>query len=422
MRNHIICITIFLSIFGSNYIIAQEFWALLNFPDTVSIRCMDTNNEGHIFVGVGNDNEYGGIYKSENNGTSWALLYNNGNFTISSIAINENDEIYAGVNGFDRFIVSRNDGIDWEVIDLPDENFGQIVKIECRNENEVYICPYGAMGSFIMFSFDSGLTWQTSYVTNKYNEYVSDLDISNTGEIYVSTMCFEYNQGGVYKSSDLGYTWDYVGLLNHQVLTIEVNSNGDVFAGDWWVMNNETPGIHALYNGSDDFELIRPGGNITDIAITSDNHIYAATYSKVYYSFNNGNNFYPIEDTLSDYVNYFLIDSYNHLYAYNFYKFVRSLNPVVTGEAIVFSNNDFDFSIYPNPAIEYINIERNTDYYCKENYYIEILSLDGHIVFKKLGQDTNRPSTLRISSLQTGEYIIRISSGTLLQYCKFIKL
>lgn len=228
-----------------SFIFAQDFWEQLYFPDTVTIRCITTDDQGNIFIGVGNSNEAGGVYRSTDNAQTWELVYDNNSFAVLSIAINENGRIYAGKNGSSRLIVSENIGESWEEINLPPPSYGNVMKILCIGQDTIYVSTWEDEGSFITFSFNGAETWEYSYVTDHPNEYISDIDVSNTGEIFVSLNGYFVDQGGVYKSADGGATWTYVGLLNHQVMTLEINSNDDVFTGDWWVMNNDTPGIHC---------------------------------------------------------------------------------------------------------------------------------------------------------------------------------
>lgn len=78
----------------ANTVQAQDFWEQLYFPDSVSIRCMTTNAQGHIFVGVGNSNEPNGVYRSTDNAQTWEFIYNNNGFDVLSMDIDENGYIY----------------------------------------------------------------------------------------------------------------------------------------------------------------------------------------------------------------------------------------------------------------------------------------------------------------------------------------
>jgi hypothetical protein len=177
---------------------SQDFWEQLYFPDSVHIKCLATNNQGHIFVGVGYDNEIGGVYRSMNNAQTWELVLDNAQHGVYSIAINEDGNIYVGKNGFVPFVVSYNNGDAWEEIALPGD--GNMMEIRCSGPDTIYVSRWQVEGAFISFSFNGGETWDYSYVTNHHNEYVSDIELSRTGEIFVSTSGSFFDQGGVYKS------------------------------------------------------------------------------------------------------------------------------------------------------------------------------------------------------------------------------
>jgi len=304
----------------------QDFWEKLYFPDSVSIQCLTINEQGSIFIGTGNSQETGGVYRSTDNAQNWELVYDNYNYNILSMALNENGYIYVGKNGFSRFIVSKDNGESWEDIDLPPPSYGNVIKIYCIGQDTIYVSTWESEGAFITRSFDSGETWEYSFITDNPNEYVSDIAKSATGDIFVSLSGFFIGQGGIYKSEDGGATWEYVGLLNHQVMSIGINSNNDVFTGDWWVMNDDTPGIHALYEGAGAFDLIFDAYFVTDIAINSENHIYATANESVIRSIDNGQTFEYIDDNLSSYMQLLSIDNDGYVYAARSKSLVKSIN------------------------------------------------------------------------------------------------
>jgi hypothetical protein len=333
---------------------SQDFWEQLYFPDTATIRCIITNNQGHIFIGTGNSQETGGVYRSTDNAQNWDLVLDIGSFGVLSLEINSEGIIYAGTNqGFHGLYVSYNNGQSWDDINLPPPSYGNVIKILCIGQDTIYVSTWETEGSFITYSFDSGYTWEYSYVTDHPNEYVSDIDITSTGEIFVSVSGFFWDQGGVYKSGDNGFSWEYVGLFNHQVITLEINSTNDVFTGDWWVMNNDTPGIYALYTGTNTFDLIFDAYHATDIVIDANDHIYAAANEGVVYSYDDGQTFEQIEDELSATIEFLYIGSDGHIYGIRFNRLIKSIYPIITG-----TNENYNKGMnelvkaYPNPFNE----------------------------------------------------------------------
>ena len=404
------------------FIFAQDFWEQLYFPDTVTIRCMTTNDLGHIFIGVGYDSETGGVYRSTDNAQTWELVYDNNSFGVLSIAIDANGYVYAGKNGSSRLIVSKNNGESWENINLPQPSYGNVMKILCVGQDTIYVSTWESVGSFVTYSFDGGETWEYSYVNDLPNEYVSDIDISKTGEIFVSVNGYFVDQGGVYKSADGGATWAYVGLLNHQVMTLEINSNNDVFTGDWWVMNNDTSGIHALYEGANTFDLIFDAYNVTDIVIDSNDNIYAAANEGVVHSFDNGLTFDQIEDELSSTIEFLHIGSNCHLYGIRFNRIVKSIDPIITGTNEHYHNGIYELvKTYPNPVHNilkiYLSSKSNTDNFCE----VFIYDIYGKLIYTNEKVSLRDYYQLDVSQLARGFYLIKIQQNGKLYNSSFIK-
>jgi hypothetical protein len=81
-----------------------------------------------------------------------------------------------------------------------------------------------------------------------------------------------------------------------------------------------------------------------------------------------------------------------------------SENPCETLSTI---EQDLSFSIYPNPASDYIVIENNNIAIVK----IEILDATGKIITSYLPENENEHQQLSISSIQSGLYFMRIKAG-----------
>ena len=399
---------------------SQDFWEQLYFPDSINIMCITTNNQGHIFAGVSNDGNSGGLYRSTDNAQAWELVLDAGNFMVQSIAINENGYIYVGKTGFGIFMVSSDNGDTWEEIELPINS--NIMKILCVGQDTIFVSIWADNGAFLTRSFDSGETWESCFITDHPNEYVSDIAISNTGDIYVSVSAFFMDMGGVYKSEDGGATLEYIGLLNHQVMTIEINSNDDVFTGDWWVMNYETPGIHTLYEGAGGFELIFDAYHATDIVINSENHIYATANEGVVRSFDNGQTFEYIDDDLSSNMKILHIGYEGFLYAARYNRLVKSINPIVTGidenkRINLFAN----IRLFPNPVVDvlYVNIVSNSN-----NRYarkVRIYNLFGELILRNETTISGDYFRLDVSNLAVGFYLIEILNDNKIFTSNFIK-
>lgn len=67
------------------------------------------------------------------------------------------------------------------------------------------------------------------------------------------------------------------------------------------------------------------------------------------------------------------------------------------------------FTVYPNPATNFVNIE--TSKLVGEKLYVEIIAIDGQVVHKQSLRNVDFTVKLNLSGLKSGAYIIRLSDG-----------
>jgi photosystem II stability/assembly factor-like uncharacterized protein len=364
---------------------------------------------------------YGGVYRSVDSAQSWELVLDVSTFMVQTIDINEDGWIYVGRNGENNLMVSKDNGESWEGIDLP--SFMNVTKVRCEGHDTVYVGIWENFGALLLRTTDNCITWDTLFMSyNHVSENITDIGILSTGEIYVSVNAFYSNSGGVYKSNDDGITWEYVGLINHQVMALAVNSNDDVFTGDWYTMNNEYPGIYAQYHGINEFELLLPVYQATDIVINNDNHIYVAANESVLQSSDNGVTFEYINDALSHFIEILYLDDQEYLYGANGNQIVKSIQPTITSiasyDSIGLSHNVI---LFPNPVINILNVEllnRKESTNCKT---VCIYDLCGNQCINRTMNITDNHIQIDVSNLKTGIYFISILEGNNKLNSKFIK-
>jgi len=80
---------------------------------------------------------------------------------------------------------------------------------------------------------------------------------------------------------------------------------------------------------------------------------------------------------------------------------------VKTGISNTSDQKNIKLSVYPNPAIEWLNISGDFE----ENALIEILTLSGQQMMA-LRSDSKGHSAVHISGLKPGIYIVRVNSDT----------
>jgi photosystem II stability/assembly factor-like uncharacterized protein len=333
--------------------------------------------------------------------------------------IDVNGYIYVGKNGYNRLIVSKNNGQTWEDISLPPSSVGNVMEILCIGQDTIYVSTWEVEGSFILFSFDGAETWDYRYVTDRPNEYISDIELSSTGEVFVSTSGYFWDQGGVYRSDDAGLSWEYAGLLNHQVLTLAINSNDDIFTGDWWVINDDTFGIHALYEDVNNFELIFDAYFVTDIIIDADDNIYAAANGGVVISSDNGLTFNYIEDDLSANIELLHFASSGHLYGVRSKSIVRSIDPITRVDAS--HTNRISVKSYPNPVGSFLNLEIMPETLVGTPYKLRIYDMFGKTVYDEEVHINTNYFSIDVSRFISGYYLIEIRQNDKMYKSSFVK-
>ena len=410
----------------SNALFSQVFWEELNFPsDTLSIRCITTNNAGHIFLGLGATGETGGVLKSIDNGVSWELVFVLGfNFAVHSIDCNDNGYIYAGTSfGPAPLFVSKDNGDSWEEVDLQIEGIGNILSIYCKGQDTVYFSTWVSQGSSIVFSFDNGENWEQVYVNDKQNEYVTDIDITSNGEIYVSAKGYFMDQGGVYKSEDEGYTWEYVDLLNHQINALEINANDDVFTTDWWLLDyNEQCGINALYNGSDEFVNVYDATEGRDLAINSKNDIYACFSWETMFSIDNGQSFEEINNNIPYTFEELYRDCDDYIYGTTNKRLVRSMESTVTSVNTISQEHSVSILINPNPVDNELIVTLNNNVEEDSNIEVYIYDINAEVHFVNKFYLKEDQFSFDVSNLSPCVYVLQIGIGKHVLRQKFMKL
>ena len=198
------------------------------------ISCIDAENRNHNTVWVGAAN--GGVWKSENQGTTFKPVFDEYCQSIGCIAIDQQhpDTVWVGTgevwvrnsvsagNGIYRTV---NGGEKWEARGLDkSERIGKIL-IDPKNPDVVYAAAMGALWGDsedrgVYKTTDGGTTWSKLLYINA-STGCSDLimDPENSSVIYASMWDFRrqahtFRSGGpgsgLYKSTDGGATWNKI--------------------------------------------------------------------------------------------------------------------------------------------------------------------------------------------------------------------
>lgn len=399
---------------------AQDFWEVLPFPDGTDIYCTAVNTEGDIFVGVGNDGAPGGVYRSPDNGQTWSLVLDLGEFSVISLEISNDDNIYAGTNWVNPLYASLNNGETWEALPLPLSH--NVVCILSIGNDTLFVGQPDVSGAVLSRSTDGGQTWETVFTTNDHSsECINDIIITPSGTMYIGLAGYFPGMGGVYRSMDDGDTWEFIGLLDCMVTSLAANSAGDLFAGSWGGTSLNNAGVYVLRNGQQDWDTLT-GGQISDMVINSEGHIYCSSSwpDGVIRSLDNGASFQFINSGLPQGVMKDIsIDDSEYVYVSNNSHIARSLGPTVSVpepdiEAVG------NLLIYPDPAQDILNI-------CVEPYMasrettISIYDITGKTVCRSQVPLDSSKIQLPVSDLPVGLYVLKLTGNTETFQARFVK-
>jgi len=246
---------------------AQDFWEPMNIPDSGRITDVMVNPSGDIFLGESKDfsvPDHGGIQRSNDHGATWTHIcprdYGNGN----SLSIDKFDHIYASAT--DSIYKSENNGDSW--LNLAYGGFGSV--LECKFDSIVLKGGYDYTA--IVRSGDYGTTWKEVFTLLQGQwSYVTDFAFADNGMIYASVRISDLSETGVYRSSDLGNTWEPFGLDEYAVMSVAMDNNGNLLAGAM------SRGLFRYDMATQQWSNLFDNTTVNGILVTQDNKFYLAT-------------------------------------------------------------------------------------------------------------------------------------------------
>ncbi len=134
-------------------------------------------------------------------------------------------------------------------------------------------------------STDGGETWEKIFPA-----YIArTVEIDSNGNLFASIWNWPTTNEGIYKSTDNGATWNPVHILgsSDNVFSIKAHHNGILYAGT-------RRGVLVSFNNGESWNSIAgfPTGEtwVVDVEVDANDNIYAASYSGFYISTNGGLN------------------------------------------------------------------------------------------------------------------------------------
>ncbi len=255
-------------------------------PALMSGRIIDLENHPInpkiIYAGTAG----GGVWKSENAGTSFTSVFDDHAQSIGVVAIDPNDpdntvwvgtgEIWTrnSVSIGDGLYKSSDGGANWKKMGFENSERISSIEINPKNSNEIYVGVMGALWGDspdrgVYKTTDGGKTWNKILYVNKktgVNDLIMDPNDPNT--LYAAMWEFRrtawgFNSGGsesaLYKSIDAGKTWNKIhngfpkGDLGRFAIAIAPSKPKTVFAV---VESKEDKGLYRSDDAGKNWELL----------------------------------------------------------------------------------------------------------------------------------------------------------------------
>jgi photosystem II stability/assembly factor-like uncharacterized protein len=253
----------------------------LEFNGTVpGINTISVKGNGVLFAGT-----LRGVFRSTDDGVSWLHTSNGlpasdiGPHPVYELAFSQESKLYAA--GLSGISISSDNGDTWSQSD--NELSGKVINSLLTTSNNDIFAATNDDGIF--HSSDGGETWlqKNNGLTELNSTHILSLESNSNGEIFAGT------ENGVYRSSDNANNWTRAsqGMVNlTPVHSLEINAEGTIFAG------TRQRQIYRSTDNGNSWERLQEGITISlinDITIAIDNNVYAATRSDgIFRSSNNG--------------------------------------------------------------------------------------------------------------------------------------
>ena len=346
---------------------------------------------------------------TDDGGNSWNVKDVGAGFKFRDLSLPTNMVGYVLSNANYKLVKTSNTGEDWSVIDLPvlPDNL-DYTHVQFVNEMTGYVC--GENG-YVYRTEDGGHTWQDKSMTTKplltgmffVNENLGCL-ISENGKV-IKTVSggnsytfsdLKYNNK-VYEPLDIFFVNEQVGYIATKESEIFKTEDG----GDHW---NAVSHLSAgVYNPR--------------LYFTDDSTGWYKSTTKVFYTKNGGKK-WDMD------VNYFGTSLYdmsfldaNHGWVCGNYSFVATYATPVGIETTPDQNTTF--TVFPNPARDQIIVSAIHARGRISQY--QIYDLNGRLLNSSVVNNGQQKTTIDISSLLPGMYLIKVEVNGRYSISRFLK-
>jgi photosystem II stability/assembly factor-like uncharacterized protein len=377
-------------------------WSNVNSGMTQKINQVGFFNsiDGYAIAGY-NGNE--DLIKTNDGGYNWHFdtLIDNGPFYRMMIR----DESFYLLNRSSKMMKSNNEGDDWELLSIPDTT-DYYYDIQFIDNNTGFLC--GNDGIFVKTE-DGGNTW---------------IDKSLSGDYNLRQMFFHNDQLGwlidpvariVLRTINGGDEWLFT-ILGEDY-TYQPQSIFFVNENTGFVTTKEGVVFSTLNGGETWFEFyIFASGTDSKIYFINETEGWYKSSSSIYHTYDGGVSWTSPENFSYTHLSgMFFLDNQGWLFGYNG---LIAKSSFFVGVDEYSENKEETASVFPNPTTNELKVELSN---AKEKILnARIYNMEGHCVINYNSLKEENSIILNISNLESGIYIIHVSTGNTKYAMKFM--
>ncbi|MFH2142834.1 MAG: two-component regulator propeller domain-containing protein [Bacteroidota bacterium] len=392
---------------------AQGTWTNYTTNDGLADNCVKAiceDNSGNIWFGTLN-----GVSKYD--GSDWTTYT-----TVDGLAFNEvlsifkdsHENIWFGTFGSGA---SKYDGSTWTTYF---SNVGLGAYVYSFFEDSISNIWIGTSAGVTIFD---GVNWNTWNTQNSglVDYWIRSVIVDKQGNMWAATQGYGVSKFNISDSLWTTYTTSN-GLANNTVWKIFQDSNNNIWFGTY-------NGI-SMFNGSTWTNYTTTSGLIgNDVrAIIEDenNNLWFASYYDWYnnnggvseFNGTNWTTYTTAEGLVENGTQAIFEDSHGNIWIGT----NQGVSKYTPESLRIKKNNKSDpdfYSVFPNPAEKYININFN-ELFDKE-LFLEIISVDGKRIFSKKYTPANLSLKIDISDYSSGMYFLNVKSDDKISIKQFYK-
>lgn len=250
--------------------------------DRMIIALAVNMTSGTLYAGSNSDK----IYRSTDNGQTWTQIYH-GDRGIQNygLTVLPSGTLLAADYGY--LLRTTNDGQNWDTLTLGyPRTFNRNMRL--APNAEIFLCA--SVGVFT--SANSGTLW-TPRSTGIAQTAVVGLAVNSSDHVFAATWA-----NGVYRTTNRGQSWDKMAVPSTEIHSITIAPNNSVFVGtytDWW---HEGGMFRSTDNGGtwQRFEL--ENMVVTATGCNSLGHIFGGSFGRIFRSLDNGSTWHVITENV----------------------------------------------------------------------------------------------------------------------------